>query len=114
MFRVYILQNAAGQFYIGHTEDLPARLYSHNRTDKLHGKLTRKNGPWEPVWTEEHACRPQGLTLVMGGVQLYAETTCLRLLVPVLPGLLRTTATEPPLPSTCRWRQAPGVCNGMP
>jgi predicted GIY-YIG superfamily endonuclease len=57
MFWVYILQNPAGQFYIGHTDNLAARLHSHNRTDKLHGKFTRKNGPWELVWTEEHACR---------------------------------------------------------
>jgi hypothetical protein len=43
---VYLLQNPTGKFYIGQTEDLPARLDSHNRTDKTLGKFTRKNGPW--------------------------------------------------------------------
>src|SRR6516165_1777535 len=32
---VYILQNPQGKFYIGLTNDLPNRLHSHNRTDKL-------------------------------------------------------------------------------
>ena len=57
MFRVYILQNPIGRFYIGQTEDLPARLISHNRTDKITGKYTRKNGPWKLVWSEEHDSR---------------------------------------------------------
>ena len=57
MFHVYILQNPQGQFYIGQTDDLPARLHSHNRTDKTIGKFTRKNGPWELVWTEGHPTR---------------------------------------------------------
>ncbi len=54
---VYILQNPAGKFYIGHTDDLCLRLHSHNRTDRVLGKFTRKNGPWELVWTEEHPTR---------------------------------------------------------
>jgi len=33
MFCVYILQNPAGKFYIGQTDDLPARLHSLSRTD---------------------------------------------------------------------------------
>ena len=57
MFHVYVLQNPEGKFYIGHTDDLTARLRSHNRTDKLGGKFTRKNGPWELVWAEEHPAR---------------------------------------------------------
>ena len=57
MFWVYILQNPQGKFYIGHTEDLTARFGSHNRTDKILGKFTRKNGPWELVWSEAHATR---------------------------------------------------------
>jgi len=62
MFWVYILQKPAGQFYIGHTDDVAARLRSHNRTDKLHGEFTRKNGPWELVSTEERACRCAAMT----------------------------------------------------
>ncbi len=57
MFFVYILQNRAGTFYIGHTENLPQRLESHNDTGRNHGKFTRKNGPWELVWSEAHPTR---------------------------------------------------------
>ena len=57
MFWVYILENAQAKFYIGHTEDLAERLHSHNRTDKTRGKFTRKNGPWELVWSEQHPTR---------------------------------------------------------
>ena len=46
MFWVYVLQNPRGRFYIGHTDDLIARVANHNRIDKTLGKFTRKNGPW--------------------------------------------------------------------
>jgi predicted GIY-YIG superfamily endonuclease len=46
MFWVYILQNPAGTFYIGHTDHLENRVRNHNRVDKIVGKFTRKNGPW--------------------------------------------------------------------
>jgi len=61
MFHVYILQNPKGKFYVGHTDDLPARLHSHNRTDKQIGKFTRKNGPWELVWSEQHPSRASAM-----------------------------------------------------
>ena len=61
MFWVYILENIAGKFYIGHTHALEARLISHNRTDKLRGAFTRKNGPWELVWKEEHPARSSAM-----------------------------------------------------
>jgi predicted GIY-YIG superfamily endonuclease len=57
MYWAYILQNPAGRFYIGQTDDLDLRLRSHNRTDKTLGKCTRKNGPWELAWCEEHPTR---------------------------------------------------------
>lgn len=57
MYWVYILQNPDGKFYIGSTDDLEQRLHSHNRTDKVLGKFTRKNGPWDLVWREEHPTR---------------------------------------------------------
>ena len=57
MYWVYILQNPGGKFYIGQTDDLDRRLHSHNRTDKTFGEFTRKNGPWELVWSEEHSTR---------------------------------------------------------
>ena len=66
MYWVYILQNPAGKFYIGHTEDLPTRVHSHNRTDKVLGKFTRKNGPWELVWSEQHSTRAAAMAREYG------------------------------------------------
>ena len=57
MYWVYILRNPAGRFYIGHTDNLDNRVANHNRTDKMAGKFTRKNGPWTLVWSEEHLSR---------------------------------------------------------
>jgi len=58
---VYILQNPVGRFYIGHTDNLGTRVNSQNRTDKISGKFTRKNGPWALVWSEEHADRSSAM-----------------------------------------------------
>jgi len=57
MFWVYILQNQKGHFYVGHTDNLGTRVASHNRTDKISGKFTRKNGPWTLIWTEKYPDR---------------------------------------------------------
>jgi putative endonuclease len=57
MFWAYIVENPKGRFYVGHTDNLGNRVASHNRTDKISGKFTRKNGPWILVWSEEHAHR---------------------------------------------------------
>ena len=86
MFWVYVLQNPKGRFYIGHTDDLIARVANHNRIDKTLGKFTRKNGPWFLLWSEEHAKRSSAMrrehqikswksakrirTVLLGGVQL--------------------------------------------
>jgi len=44
MFYVYILQSEkSGLYYIGHTEDIDARLQRHN-TGKV--KATKNKGPW--------------------------------------------------------------------
>ena len=61
MFWVYILQNPAGRFYIGQTDDLPTRLDNHNRTDKPDGKFTRKNGLWILAWSESHPTRSSAM-----------------------------------------------------
>ena len=42
MYCAYTLQNPRGKFYIGQTEDLAARLESHNRLDCCEGKFTAK------------------------------------------------------------------------
>jgi putative endonuclease len=57
MIWVYILQNPAGRFYIGQTDDLSVRIENHNRTDKIGGKFTRKNGPWILAWSEARPTR---------------------------------------------------------
>jgi putative endonuclease len=57
VFWVYVLENPAGRFYIGHTSDLSERLVSHNRIDNIQGKYARKNGPWRLVWSESHLGR---------------------------------------------------------
>ena len=61
MFCVYVLQNPAGNFYIGHTDNLENRITNHNRTDKISGKFTRKNEPWILVWSEEHPARSSAM-----------------------------------------------------
>jgi len=61
MFQVYVLQNGRGKYYVGHSGDLRTRVDSHNRVDKLRGKFTRKAGPWELVWTEEHSTRASAM-----------------------------------------------------
>jgi predicted GIY-YIG superfamily endonuclease len=61
MFWVYILENPAGKFYIGHTDNLQVRLANHNRTDSIGGKWTRKNGPWKLVWSEQHPDRSSAI-----------------------------------------------------
>jgi len=57
MFWVYALQNPAGKFYVGQTDNLPARLANHNCSDNLSEKFTRKNGPWTLAWSELHPSR---------------------------------------------------------
>ena len=61
MYWVYILQNPQGRFYIGQTHDLSTRLAGHNRTDKVGGRFTRKHGPWQLVWSEEHLSRSSAM-----------------------------------------------------
>ncbi|PYI45719.1 MAG: endonuclease [Verrucomicrobia bacterium] len=61
MFWVYILRNPAGNFYVGHTHNLENRVTNHNRTDKIAGKFTRKNGPWALIWSEAHPDRSRAV-----------------------------------------------------
>ena len=61
MYWVSILQNLTGMFYIGHMDDLDQRLISHNRSDQVRGKFTRKNGPWTLVWCERWSTRSSAM-----------------------------------------------------
>jgi putative endonuclease len=47
-YQVYVLQNQAGRFYIGLSEDVAARLQQHNEGNS---SWTRSRGPWQLVWT---------------------------------------------------------------
>jgi putative endonuclease len=61
MFWVYVLQNPAGRFYIGQTEQLEIRTQQHNQDGPVNGKYTLKNGPWKLVWSEEHSTRSEAM-----------------------------------------------------
>jgi putative endonuclease len=50
MYRVYVLKNPNGKFYIGLSEDVSKRLEQHNQGVS---KWTRNRGPWSLVWTSE-------------------------------------------------------------
>jgi len=46
-YQVYVLQNPAGRFYIGLSEDVPKRVRQHNEGVS---QWTRSRGPWTLVW----------------------------------------------------------------
>jgi predicted GIY-YIG superfamily endonuclease len=54
-FYVYILHCSDGSYYVGHTEDLEARLYAH-QTGMLPG-YTRKRRPVRLVWCDDFPSR---------------------------------------------------------
>jgi putative endonuclease len=49
-YRVYILQNGEGRFYIGLTDDIARRLKQHNSGES---RWTKGRGPWRVVWESE-------------------------------------------------------------
>ncbi|MFN0254365.1 GIY-YIG nuclease family protein [Pedobacter ureilyticus] len=51
MFFTYVLlSEKSGKFYVGHTEDLTARLDRHNNGFVV---STRNKGPWKIVYSEK-------------------------------------------------------------
>ncbi len=50
MYRVYVIQNAEGKFYIGISEDVETRVTQHNTGVS---KWTKSRGPWALRWTSE-------------------------------------------------------------
>ena len=50
LYRVYVLQNAAGKFYIGLSADVPRRLEQHNSDG---ARWTKAKGPWALRWMSE-------------------------------------------------------------
>jgi putative endonuclease len=50
IYRVYVLQNPEGRFYIGLSEDIRKRIDQHNLGES---KWTRGKGPWTLSWQSE-------------------------------------------------------------
>jgi putative endonuclease len=50
VYKVYVIRNTAGKFYIGLSENVQIRLQQHNQGIS---KWTRHRGPWSLVWTSE-------------------------------------------------------------
>ncbi len=50
IYRVYVLQNNEGRFYIGLSEDVTRRLKQHNAGES---RWTKGRGPWAIVWQSE-------------------------------------------------------------
>jgi putative endonuclease len=49
-YQVYVIQNPAGRYYIGLSEDAKARLRQHNAGVS---KWSKGKGPWSLIWTSE-------------------------------------------------------------
>ena len=54
---MYLLENPAGRFYVGQTDDLNRRVEEHNDPASAKSKFTPKNSPWTLVWHEAHPTR---------------------------------------------------------
>jgi predicted GIY-YIG superfamily endonuclease len=50
LFRVYVLTNAAGKFYIGFSENVTLRAQQHNAGLT---RSTRGRGPWRLAWQSD-------------------------------------------------------------
>ena len=52
-YRVYVIQNREGKFYIGLSDDVGRRIDQHNAGES---KWTRGTGPWSMIWQSEEMC----------------------------------------------------------
>src|SRR5215471_1975141 len=50
LYRVYVIQNREGKFYIGLSDDIGRRINQHNIGDS---RWTRRRGPWVLIWQSE-------------------------------------------------------------
>jgi len=60
-FYVYVLENAAGRFYVGQTDDVQQRLVRHNAPPEDGRRYTAKHSPWRLVWSEERGTRAEAM-----------------------------------------------------
>ena len=58
LFHAYILQSAAGKYYIGQTGNLTERLSRHNSG---RSRYTKSRGPWELVYSEAFNTREEAI-----------------------------------------------------
>jgi putative endonuclease len=49
-YRVYVIKNRQGKFYIGLSDDVVRRVEQHNTGQS---RWTKGRGPWEIVWQSE-------------------------------------------------------------
>ena len=49
-YRVYVIRNREGKFYIGLSDNVDRRINQHNVGDS---KWTRGKGPWKLLWQSE-------------------------------------------------------------
>ena len=61
-FFVYIIRNACGRHYIGHTQNLKDRITRHN-SDR--SKYTKNKGPWEIIVTYKLKTKSEAYQLEM-------------------------------------------------
>ncbi|QIF03491.1 GIY-YIG nuclease family protein [Roseimicrobium sp. ORNL1] len=76
-YKVYVVQNEEGRFYIGVSEDVLKRLEDHNNGVS---KWTRYRGPWKLIWQSEELSLGDARKLEnelkrqKGGAGFYART----------------------------------------
>jgi putative endonuclease len=81
MYRVYVIRNSQGRFYIGFSEDSVKRLADHNSGIS---QWTRGRGPWDLVWTSIEMTRTEAKRLEnllkrqKGGKGFYSLTGLVR------------------------------------
>ena len=61
MYCVYVLENAAGRFYVGQTSNITDRLDAHNAPLSDGVTYPRKHGPWQLVYTEYYPTRSEAM-----------------------------------------------------
>ena len=49
-YRVYVLENRNGKFYIGVSGDVERRIQQHNMNES---RWTKERGPWTIVWQSD-------------------------------------------------------------
>ena len=59
-YRVYILRNREGKFYIGLSDDVARRVEQHNSGQS---RWTKGRGPWTIVWQSDELSRSEARKL---------------------------------------------------